>query len=839
MAGELKIEYNEDKTKIWCNIRKKFVAVRKEGLEEEVRQNTIIDIVTRYKYDISFIDVEVPIKIRQEEVPRRADIIIYKNNKKFIPFIVIENKRPEVGKGADQAEKYTRIIGAEYCKFTNGIVEDSRRLAYISGQAPQTLSISDIPHFGKEVKYLITEILPFIDIKNVLEYCHKDLRNIGKDPVESFKIMSKIIISKIFDERNTPFDKPYQLQKGVNESDNEVGERVRKLYKIAIKSLSSRNGNEPINDDNIEIGNDTITLIVQKIQRYSFLKTSTDIKGTVFETFIDAAFRGPFGQYFTPREIVNFMVEMINPNENDVVIDPACGSGGFLIYILSHIKKSLKNKYKNRLNPDEINRKVFEFAQDNLFGIDIAQLPIFAAKVNMLINEDGRANIYKKNAMIPLDELPLRIKERINKFSLAITNPPFGILEKNPRYLAGFETAKDENNRLKNSKDTKILYIERCLQLIKPHGKVMIVLPNGILNNPSNEYREVRNFILKNSILKAVIRLRDDAFLHTGTGSRTSLVLLQKKSRNDLQGNIFMSWVNKIGYDKKGNNLTKSGKHIENDLPNVFMKYEEWERTGHFAQIDEPLTFLVAPEDLTNSLDPRFYNPHLTSKLKELKKRLEFFKLKELLVDINSDMKEEQDDDIEAFEENLKDTSKIIKGNVPRIYINSGIKIIMISQIKEVNNLYMIDYRKTNCISVEFHENSIASKLYPDEIILAVTGATIGKVAIVPKDIGEANICNDIVKIRVDKNKIDPYYVFAYLSSELGQMQIRSRISGSTNEHLSPLAIEDLDIPIPSEDKWKNIAKLYKEGLDHLYIVDKNCSKGRNELQNIIGKLLN
>jgi len=110
---------------------------------------------------------------------------------------------------------------------------------------------------------------------------------------------------------------------------------------------------------------------------------------------------------------------------------------------------------------------------------------------------------------------------------------------------------------------------------------------------------------------------------------------------------------------------------------------------------------------------------------------------------------------------------------------------------------------------------------------------------IVPKDIGEANICNDIVKIRVDKSKIDPYYVFAYLSSELGQMQIRSRISGSTNEHLSPLAIEDLDIPIPSEDKWKNIAKLYKEGLDHLYIVDKNCSKGRNELQNIIGKLFN
>lgn len=840
---ELKIEYSKDGTEIWCNVRERFVAVQREGLEEEVRQKTIIDIVNHYKYPFKHIDVEVGVRIRPDEPPRRSDIIIYKEPERLTPLVVIENKRPDIGSGADQAERYARIMGAEYAKYTDGVNEESRRLVYIPGQAPEVIGISDFPPFGEQVVYLIYELKPFSNLKTVLESCHNDLRRVGKDPVESFRIMSKIVVAKIFDERHTPADKPYQMQWGKNETEVEVAARVRSLLKIAIETLTSRNDGEVLEDRNIDVADSTIATIVKKIQRYSFIQTSVDAKGTVFETFIDAAFRGPFGQYFTPRTIVNFMVEMANPEEHDLVIDPACGSGGFLIYILTHVRNIINNLYKDRLDEFEIGRKIFEFAQDNLFGIDIATLPEFAAKVNMLVNDDGRGNIYRQSGLTPTSELPRRIAQKAGQFTLAITNPPFGVMEQNQHYLMNFDTAKKDNGELREQQDTKVLFIERCLQLVQPGGKVMIVLPNGILNNPSEEYKRVRGYIREKAIIKAVIRLRDDAFIHTGTGNKTCLVLLQKKQQSEVQSSIFMAWVNNIGYDKQGKSENSKGVPIQNDLPLVLEKYLEWERTGLFESSEDPLVFLVPPEDQKSSLDPRFYDPALTQRLKELKERMTFIRLGDYLEEIptgvntnNSDSEFDEENNNETIEEEqVVDTSKVIKGKAPRSYVKDGIKVIMISQIKQVNGVFVIDQINTNLISPEAHGKAEISNLNPGEIIFAITGATIGKVAMVPDSIGEANICSDIAKIKIDSGKIDPYYVFGYLSSELGQLQIRSRISGSTNEHLSPLAIEDLEIPLPSEETVNQISSKYQTTLRSIEAIVNNVSTAQEIVREVIG----
>lgn len=829
MKNTLEIKYNKEKTLIWCNVRKRFVAVRHEDLEEEVRQRTIIDIVNRYKYPLSYLGVEIPVKIRADERARSADIVIFEKDKKQKPFIVIENKRPERGSGADQAEKYALILGAQYAKYTDGISEETRRITFIQGESPEVIKISDIPSFGKEIKYLISSLQSFPNLKNILESCHNDLRRIGKDPVESFRIMSKIVIAKISDERNTPSNLYYEMQWGINESAEEVATRVRKLYEKSINILTSKNDGDVLEDRHIEIDDETLASIIKKLQCYSFIATPTDTKGTVFETFIDAAFRGPFGQYFTPRSIVSFMVKVADPQEGDVVIDPACGSGGFLIYILNHVRHLIEEKYKSRLKKDETGRKIFEFAQDNIFGIDIAALPEFAAKVNMLINDDGRGNIYRANALAPLVRLPIRITRR--KYDLAITNPPFGIKIKDHELLSEFETGTDKDNKPKTSQDTKVLFIERCLQLISDNGRIMIVLPNGILNNPSNEYSEIRNFIKKKTIIKAVIRLPDDAFLHTGTGSRTSILYLQKKKRGDIQGSIFMAWVKNVGYDKQGHIKTKKGESIPNDLPTVFEKFRQWEKTGKCEQLHSPQVFIINAKDLKDSLDPRFYNPTLTSKINELKKRCKFVLLGSLILNLREKkflLKEAKDSILNNEDFDTIDTQKVIKGKAPRFYQKNGVKIIKITEIKEINNFYQIDQKSCEFISEKAHQAAIQSKIYPEEILFAITGATIGKVVMVPQDIGEANICSDIAKIRIDKSKIDPYYIFSYLSSDLGQLQIRSRISGSTNEHLSPLAIENLEIPILTKSAQKKIAKNYKNIMEKIKNARKETEIGKN-----------
>lgn len=473
-TDNLRIEFSSDRTRIWCNKRQRWVAAHGEGFEEEVRQRTLIELVTHYHYPMSLIGVERSVRIRTDEHPRRADIVIYKGENYQDPLIVIENKRPEAGPGIDQAQAYAKILGAEYAKYTDNNENRTRRLAYGLGHSPEVIEIPDIPFHGREVVYEIGSLVPFNDIKTTLTSCHKVLRDMGKDPVESFKIMSKFVIAKIFDERQTTNSEVYQMQCGRNESDAEIGQRVRALYVNALTTMTSRNDAEPLTDMELELDDHTLASLVQRIQRYSFIQTDVDSKGAVFETFIDAAFRGPFGQFFTPRTIVDFMVKLVDPKESDIIIDPACGSGGFLVYILDYVRHAFRTAYEGHLSSAEIERKVFEFAQDKIVGIDIASLPQFAAKVNMLVNNDGRANIYGRNALMPMNQLPTGISRRAGHFTIAITNPPFGELESHEEYLAQFKTALDANDSVRPNQDTKILFIERCLQLVAAGGLVRL-----------------------------------------------------------------------------------------------------------------------------------------------------------------------------------------------------------------------------------------------------------------------------------------------------------------------------------------------------------------------------
>jgi type I restriction enzyme M protein len=316
------------------------------------------------------------------------------------------------------------------------------------------------------------------------------------------------------------------------------------------------------------------------MEAVSFSKTDLDTKGVAFEKFMDGFFKGDFGQYFTPRDIIAFAVEMMQPKADDLLIDPACGSGGFLLHALDHVRREA-SQYYNEGTPEHF-RHWHDYAMQNLYGIEINDEIARVAKMNMIPHDDGHNNIVSDDA---LDRL-VAIRQRTGNngfkeaaFDLVLTNPPFGAqvnLTERP-YLPDFdlgnqEDAKGKKKPRKNQK-TEILFIERVWQFLKPGtGRAVVVLPDGILTNSSLQY--VRDFLLERFQLLAVVSLPQAAFTHFGAGVKASLAFLRRRAEGEKSKDaeaIFMAAPEKIGFDT-------TGRPCENLLPEVVKQYRAFEK---------------------------------------------------------------------------------------------------------------------------------------------------------------------------------------------------------------------------------------------------------------------
>ncbi|MEG4070880.1 N-6 DNA methylase [Microcoleus sp. Pol11C2] len=306
-----------------------------------------------------------------------------------------------------------------------------------------------------------------------------------------------------------------------------------------------------------------------------------------FEEFMGGFFKGDFGQYFTPRELIAFAVEVLNPQRKQLVLDPACGSGGFLLYALDHVRREANRrfpKYKTDAREGVEHFKYWhDFAQHNLFGIEINEELARVAKMNMIIHDDGHTNIIGHDALDFLNNLTKLKSELVpDKFDLILTNPPFGSVvkstEKEKGYLDQFElrrylnksttgtepdeSAQSESNAKRGAKavkertsiKTEILFIERVHSYLKPGtGQAGIVLPDGILTNSS--LQGVRNWMLSHFQILAVVSLPQFAFTHYDAGVKTSIVFLRRLKDGETvpdDAPIFMALAENIGYDATG-----------------------------------------------------------------------------------------------------------------------------------------------------------------------------------------------------------------------------------------------------------------------------------------------
>ena len=590
--------------------------------EEKVRAAYFAELIYRYGYDPECIGVEITVPDR---VPNdRADIVVFRDKARTKPYAVIECKRDavtdnEFKQAIDQAfgNGNAHKFRAEYV----GVVAGQTRAFFDCSDRYGALErdenvIADLPEqYGKpeEFKYYYkAKNKPDIgavnrdDLIKTIRKCHQTLWGGGRlSPPMAFGELTKLIFLKTRDEKayRTPGE-PYAFQIKTNETNKRLASRIKALYDIERK-------NEPdVFNEDIKIDETTLKNVVLHLESVNLTATDLDTKGVAFEQFMDGFFKGDFGQYFTPRNIIAFAIQMLDIKAEDDVIDPACGSGGFLLHALDHIRKQANQRYPGEAGQDGKEESArhhnywHSFAEKRLFGIEINEEIARVAKMNMIVHDDGHTNVIGNDALEPLGVIGLKndafakvmgiyretefnpetgkIEEVVKRdekkgFSKIPTNPPFGavIKEELHSYLKSYELSryigkggKDEDDPEDDSADhktgkksikqrasvkTEVIYCERIWQLLKPGGQAAVVLPDGLLTNAS--LQGVRDWLLERFKVLAVVSLPQFAFAHFGAGVKSSVVFLEKHHPGTAASGedvIFMAIAENIGYDATG-----------------------------------------------------------------------------------------------------------------------------------------------------------------------------------------------------------------------------------------------------------------------------------------------
>ncbi|EOF7230228.1 N-6 DNA methylase [Campylobacter upsaliensis] len=517
--------------------------------EEKVRAEVFARLIIEKEYPLSHIAIEVRVTRGSNKSNTRADIVVYKNAKHQKAFIVIELKKSsqkDLREAKEQALSYANFLKADYALATNGkekialyIKEDSNDL------------INDIPPYGGNApiwKYLrnsensdISKITTD-ELKALLEKIHNYLWNGGKrNPAEAFSEFSKIIFTKIMDEKIAEYDPDYKLenyefQKNRDEDKFALEKRIKGLY----QKYKEKDSN--VFDNALILDADEIKFLVENLESISLSETDLDIKGKVFQKFFADFFKGTAGQYFTPLNIVRFMVECFDLRQNDLVLDPSCGSGGFLLQTLQYMQE------KSKKLDGEYNQKRFwhSFAEKNLYGIEISGGISQTAKMNMIIHDDGHTNVITADGLDSFENfIKKNNKFQKNTFNFIFTNPPFGSsIPASKPYFEDFSFAKSEVHFIdkiidkKSPKDlsaqkSENLFLERYFEFLKEGGIVACVLPDGILTNSS--LQNVRDYLLERFYLLASFSLPQHTFSNYGAGVKSSILVLKKKDKKTIK----------------------------------------------------------------------------------------------------------------------------------------------------------------------------------------------------------------------------------------------------------------------------------------------------------------
>lgn len=603
--------------KIFAPLKNEYLI---ETPEETVRQEYIKHLVEYYGYSLDQMAQEVQVNNSKRGLGKaRADILIWasaedkKGRKK--PIIVIECKAEQVSIRKDdyyQGANYASWAKAKFFVTTN--LKNTKFFRVNEELLPDELDeIIEIPKANeltdkKRLEELANQTKTFTrdDFSKLLFRCHNIIRNNDKlSPEGAFDEISKILFMKIRYEREQAtkrqlFSKSkfIELKKAHDEITGGVG---KPFYQELFDRTKKVFENDKIFDENdsIKIRENSFLEIVKELEKYNLSDTSDDIKGIAFEEFLGKTFRGELGQFFTPRTIVNYIVDILDPQEGETICDPCCGSGGFLIKAFEYVREKIENEIQkskdaireqyytddfanlSEKKQEAITKKVEElFNQINyeldlqnptgrlrtlsyncIYGTDANPRMARTAKMNMIMHGDGHGGVHHHDGLLNVNGI------FDNRFDVILTNPPFGArvekslvvspldiptedevkyyTEKYKEYdylnnvvnplkeWANFDNGKGKGKPIldlfevgKRTGLTEVLFIERCLNLLKPGGRMGIVLPEGVLNTSS--LQSIRDYVEGKAKILNITSIPQDVFIASGATVKPSLLFLKK-----------------------------------------------------------------------------------------------------------------------------------------------------------------------------------------------------------------------------------------------------------------------------------------------------------------------
>lgn len=563
--------------------------------EERVRQVFERKLVEEYKYSKEQIQTVPEFGIQKgSKKIGPADIVVFRTPQKTFDniYIIIETKRKERKDGLDQLKSYLSPSPAEFGVWFNG-----KEIVYLQclKKQPYFRDIPDIPKKGETLEdvglYQKKDLLPATELKTVFETCHNYIyANEGLLKERVFNEVLRLIFIKMVDEKDSSQKCEFRItDKELDEIEtgkqNAFMDRIKNLFaRVKIEYGDVFDKGETINLKPL-----TIAFVVSQLQKYSLIQTPADVKGTAFQTFVYAHERGERGEFFTPYPILELAVRMLDPNDHETILDPACGSGGFLIQSMKYVWEKIEEGRPDLRDADRKDLKI-KYARIYLKGIDINPDLARVAKMHMILYDDGHTGLFSANSLEPFDKINSIALQTgagsVNPESTkkVMTNPPFGergeVTDKTVliQFNLGYKWKKDrqtgkwfKSNDLRDGQTPEILFIERCLQFLEDKGKMAIVLPDTILTSSTHEY--VQEFIKSNARVLAIVSLPPVTFVPHGAGSKASLLFLQKMAKDEIQSlgdyRLFRVVCEKIGYDKRGRTVFE-----RDDLGNLVLDQE-------------------------------------------------------------------------------------------------------------------------------------------------------------------------------------------------------------------------------------------------------------------------
>lgn len=547
-----------------CLIRDKEI---KLTAEEIVRQLYLDKLINEYNYPKSRIQVEYAVHFGREV--KRADIVVMDKLQITSAYIVIELKKPKLKDGKEQLRSYCNATGATMAVWSNG-----RQISYYHRKDPNYFEeIPNIPPNNKSLKDILQVHFTFKDLMEVdiLKTQEKSLKSIvlemedevlANSGVDIFEECFKFVFIKLYDELEGARDLTRNLEfKNYGESDSELKVKIEKLFDKAKKKWEGVFSN----DEKIRLSPSHLTICISSLERVKLFNSNLEVIDDAFEYLVNKTAKGEKGQYFTPRYVIDMCVKMLNPKKHETMIDTASGSCGFPIHTCFYVWKNIyREKGIEASHLFTAERKIPEcedYVKEKVFGIDFDEKSVRISKMLNLIAGDGHTNVLYLNSIdyerweewtkdeswydVYNDGFKRLKKLRANKdenrdfnFDILMANPPFAGDIKEGRILSRYELGKkSKNNYYKqlNKVGRDILFIERNLDMLKPGGRMAIVLPQGRFNNSSDKY--IREFIAERARILAVVGLHGNVFKpHTGT--KTSVLFLQKWGGIDECGNV-------------------------------------------------------------------------------------------------------------------------------------------------------------------------------------------------------------------------------------------------------------------------------------------------------------